>query len=270
MKNGAPVFEEEEDIEVAEIAGLAMLKTLEIFARDNPSNENYAVLLARNYGNYAFGFYENKILLYKDKDHAKYGTYVKRAKLFYQRGRDYGLDILKKSNRFKNTLNKDIPTFEEMLKGYGRGDLDLLFWTAFCWGNLINLSKDDPEAITDLARVQAMMARVLQLQETFFYASPHIFYGVYFASRPPMLGGSPQKAKEHFDDAIRLTQERFLMGPVLEAQFYAVQVQDKALFYQLLQKVLETESSVLPEQKLANELAKERARILLDRIDSYF
>ncbi|MDO8461620.1 MAG: TRAP transporter TatT component family protein [Deltaproteobacteria bacterium] len=270
MKRGTPVFEEEEDVEVAATAALSSLKMLEVFARDNPSNKNYAVLLARSYGNYAFGFLENDILQYKDRDRVKYDASLARAKLFYRRGRDYGLDILKRSGRFRNALSKDSATFEEMLKGYGRGDLDLLFWTGFCWGNLINLSKDDPSAITDLGRVQAMMARVFKLQETYFYASPHLFYGVYYASRPPMLGGSPQKAKDHFEDAVKFTQGKFLMAEALEAQFYAVQVQDKALFYELLQRVLDTPGDLLPQQRLANELAKRRARILLDRIDNYF
>ncbi|MDO8643888.1 MAG: TRAP transporter TatT component family protein [bacterium] len=270
LVRGAPVFEEEADIQTAQTASLATLKTLEAFARDNPANRNYAVLLTKSYGNYAFGFIETEMLRHKYTDSDKYRTEWGRAKLFYARGKDYGLNYLKRKSRFEKSLTQDLLTFQKVLRSYDRDDVDLLFWTAYCWGSWINLSKDDPEAITDLPRVEAMMARVLELKETFFNAGPHLFYGVYYANRPPLLGGSPPKALEHFETAIQLTNSRFLMAHILEAQYYAVQIQDKELFKQLLTVVLEAPADILPSQRLANELAKERAKILLDRINYYF
>lgn len=263
-------MEEEQDIEVAEASSLAMLKTLEVFAKDNPSNQNYAVLLAKSYGNFAFGFLENKMLQSKYQDPQKYEHYERRAKLFYERGKRYGLDYLKRKGRFRKAINSDALSFQQLVQKYGRSDMELLFWTAYCWGSAINLSKDDPEAIGDLPKVEIMMRRVLELQESYYNAAPHLFFGVYYASRPPLLGGIPARALEHFEEAQRLNKDAFLMVSVLEAQFYAVQIQDKALYQELLEKVLEAPVTLLPEQRLANELAKRRARILLDQADYYF
>ena len=60
------------------------------------------------------------------------------------------------------------------------------------------------------------------------------------------------------------------MIKVLMAQFYAVQVQDKDLFRKLLQEVVEADATVLPEQRLANEVAKKRASVLLAKEKLFF
>ena len=55
----------------------------------------------------------------------------------------------------------------------------------------------------------------------------------------------------------------------MEAKFYAVMVQDRALFRRLLEEVINA-GDVMPEQRLANQIAKRRARRYLDRIDDLF
>jgi hypothetical protein len=61
-----------------------------------------------------------------------------------------------------------------------------------------------------------------------------------------------------------------LLVPLLEAQYYAVQVQDRALFTERLQQVLEAPETLFPEQGLLNAVARHRAAILLRRIDELF
>jgi hypothetical protein len=61
-----------------------------------------------------------------------------------------------------------------------------------------------------------------------------------------------------------------LLVPLLEAQYYAVQVQDRALFTERLQHVLEAPETLLPEQGLLNAVARHRAALLLRRIAELF
>jgi hypothetical protein len=58
--------------------------------------------------------------------------------------------------------------------------------------------------------------------------------------------------------------------PLLEAQYYAVQVQDRALFTERLQYILEAPETLFPEQALLNAVARRRAVLLLRRIDELF
>jgi hypothetical protein len=85
-----------------------------------------------------------------------------------------------------------------------------------------------------------------------------------------MLGGDPAKAKVHFDWAHKITRGNYLMAHVLNARWYAVAVQDRELFKQLLTKVLVSPAGILPEARLTDEAAKKKAAALLEKIDDYF
>lgn len=260
FKGGAPSFEMEPDVEIAETSGLTMIKMLESFQYDNPRNKNYLILLARSYGNYAFGFLEWNMLKYRGIDETRRALNENRAKAFYAKGKDYAFRVLNRNTAFEKALNKDLDTFQKSLKTIGRSGLPALFWGAFNWGSYINLNKDSPLAIAEYPKAEAMMQRVLEIDPTYFYASPHLFMGYSYGSRPAMFGGNPEKSKTHFEKALAAYKRKFLMTLVVYAQTYAVQNQDRALFDSLLSEALTTPASALPEQRLANELAKLRAQ----------
>ncbi len=270
FRAGAPSFEMESDPEIGESSGLTMIKMLESFQHDNPKNKNYLILLSRSYAMYSFGFLEWNMLKYKDIDEAKRTLNETRAKQFYEKGRNFGLQVLNRNGAFEKNLVKDIDSFKKALKGMGRSSVPALFWTAFNWGSYINLNKDSPLAIAEFPKVEAIMERVLELDEYYNFAGPHLFFGYAYGSRPTMFGGNPTKSKEHFEKGINAYQRKFLMGLVLYAQSYAVQNQDRALFESLLNEVLATNADVLPEQRLANEMAKLKAQWLLNNSSGSF
>jgi hypothetical protein len=57
---------------------------------------------------------------------------------------------------------------------------------------------------------------------------------------------------------------------VLFARYYAVRVQDRVLFSKTLQGVIDAPVDEVPELTLANTLAKEKAREMLEKVDDYF
>lgn len=270
FRGGAPSFEMEPDPEIGEMAGIPLLKVMEAFHYDNPHNKTYRVLLARSFANYAFGFLEWNMLQYQDSNPELYQKNFNRAKRFYAQGKHHGLEVLKRKGSFEKALNKDLGTFKKSLNSFGKGSVPELFWTAFNWGSTINLNKDSPLAIVELPKVEAMMRRVLELDENFYYASPHLFFGVFYGSRPKMFGGNPIKSKEHFEKALAAYERKFLLAQVTYAHIYAVQNQDRALFETLLNEVLNTDPAVLPEQRLGNEMAHLKARWLLDNAHKFF
>lgn len=270
LSSGAPSFEMDDDVEIAEQSGLTIIKMLEAFQYDNPKSKAYNTLLARSYANYTQGFVEWQVMQYDGTDQKKYDKYIMRAKSFYTKGKDYGLLALNTNASFKKALNRDLDTFKKSLQSFGKSSVPRLFWTAMNWGSLINLSKDDPLAIAEFPKVEAIMQRVLELDEFYFYGGPHLFFGYAYGSRPRMFGGDPEKSKDHFEKGVNAYERKFLLGIVYYAQVYAVQIQDKALFESLLNEVLNTSADSLPKQRLGNELAKLRARWLLDHEGKYF
>lgn len=271
FKVGAPIFEQEGDVDTAEVSGLAMIKTLEVFNFQNPSNKNYLNLLARSYATYAFGFFETRMVQYQFKEPDKYNMYADRAKNFYKKGKLYGMDLLKRKDEgLVKAMSKGLDHVRKKMNGYARHEIEPVFWTAFNWGSFINLSKDDITVVADLPIVEAMMARIVQVYPGFYFGAPHLFYGVYYASRPAMLGGDPKKALTSFENAAKVTQGRNLMVYALQAQFLAVQTMDRGLFDEMLAKINAGSVEALPEQRLANALAKQRAKYLQENSPQYF
>jgi hypothetical protein len=85
-----------------------------------------------------------------------------------------------------------------------------------------------------------------------------------------MLGGDPDKARKHFEQALKITEGKYLLVSFLYARTYAVQNQDIDLFTAQLKKVLEASYDVFPEQRLANQIAKRKAAALFREIDELF
>jgi hypothetical protein len=126
------------------------------------------------------------------------------------------------------------------------------------------------EALAELPRVESMMQRVLELDEGFYYGGPHLFWGIWFASRPKIAGGDLKKAQAHFLRAFEFGKGKFLMAYVYYANVYARQTLDKDLYISTLQTVLNTPADTLPELTLLNTVAKKKAKELLDRVEEYF
>jgi hypothetical protein len=220
-----------------------------------PNNEQLLIAAAQSYSSFASFFVEDQ-----DKEYAN---------LLYERGRQYALRSLERRG-FKEPLKRPFDDFKEGLKHLRKKDVPYLFWAATCWANWIRLNLDSMEAISELPRVEWMMKRALELDEGFYYGGPHLFMGIWHASRPKIAGGDLKKAQEHFRKALDLGQGKFLMADVYYANYYARKMMDKDLFASTLQKVLETPADTSPDLVLVNTLAKKQAKELLSHVEEYF
>jgi hypothetical protein len=256
LDRSVAAMEEEPDIQLARDAMAANLKMIEGLMKADPANDHLALLAAQGFGGYAFSFIEEE-----DPE---------RARDLYRRGRDYGLRILLKNKKFQEALKGDLAQFMEALSGFGKKDVPALFWTGYNWGQWLNLSKESPAAIMELPRIEALMNYLLTLDEGYYFGGPHLFFGAYYAGKPKMFGGDPERAKRHFDKALELSRGKFLMVQYMLAKTYAVQIQDKELFKKFLNEIMDKPAEILPAQRLANEVAKAHAKRLLERIEDLF
>jgi hypothetical protein len=247
---------DEPDYQLAREAMAAQLKLIETLIVSEPQNRDLRRLAAEGFGGGAFLFVED--------------TEPARAKGLYLRGRDHALAALALKSRFAGLASKPPDEFAAALKSATIDDVPELFWAGTGWGGYVNLSKDDASALAELPKVVALMSRVVELDPAYHFDAADIFFGVYYASRPRLFGGDPEKAKAAFERAHKATQGKYLMTHVLNARWYAVAVQDRELFKQLLTKVLEAPSGQLPEARLTDEAAKRKAGFLLEKIDDYF
>lgn len=256
FSNGVEALYEETDLQIAEQAIASNLKLLEGLHRSDPKNKNIILLLTQGYASYSLGFVEDDS--------------VQRAQLFYLRAREYGFKLLRTTSAFKDSIPQREQLFVERVHQLKKKDVPSLFWTAFAWGGWINLSKDNPQAIFDLGKVKAMMNKVIELDEKFFYGSAHLFFGAINGSLPKLLGGDPEKAKQHFERCLTLSDRKFLLAYIYLARYYAQPLLDEDLFDQYLQQVEDAPLYILPENKLITAIAKEKARHLRGKKEELF
>jgi hypothetical protein len=246
----------ETDLALAAAAIPANIKLIEGLIAEDPHNAALRVYASQAFYGYAFGFVE-----LDDPE---------RADALYARGVRQGVRALRATG-FDQDLSRARPDdLDRALAGLDRADVPALFWTASNWAKQIDLNRTDPARIAQLGSVERLMNRVRELDADFYYGGVHMFYGVYFGGRTAMLGGDPARAEQAFAAARAVTDGRLLLVDVLQAEYLERQRLNADAFERLLSNVTATPPGHFPEMALANQIARQRARVLLDKRDDWF
>jgi len=253
---GVIALYQETDLKLAEQALASDIKLLEGMIIGDPENDHLLLLTTQALSGYALGFAEDE-----DRE---------RAKVLYLRAKEYGLRVLRMDDDFAGADSGTGEEFSGAVKELDEAYLPALFWTAFAWAGWINLSLDNPRALIELTKVQALMQRVKAIDETYFFGSADLFFGSVWGMKPPMLGGDPEKAKAFFERNLEITGKKFLLTYIYYARFYAAKTLNEELFDELLAIVETTPADVLPGYQLLNMIAKKKANFLKQQKDKLF
>lgn len=159
--------------------------------------------------------------------------------------------------------------FEEKLAQMRKRNLATAYGLASAWAGFIQVNSDDWHAVAELPRVKSIMKWVAQRDPTLDGATPYMYLGIFESLLPPAMGGNPDLARRHFEQAVALRGEENLYIKVMFAEFYTRLVYDRELHDQLLAQVLEADV-IVDGLRLQNEIAQIRARELLRDADDYF
>ncbi len=234
------------------------LLQLDGFIEASPGNKN--LLLRASEANYGYAF-----LFLMDTD-------KKRALHVYQKAKRYAFLALRHKNAFQQVLeNGSFKEIASFMNKYHKEDVPGLYFYTTSWLGCIELSVgDDVNVIADLPKVEVVMDRILELDDTYHYGAIHAVFGAYLASRPEKFGGQMEEAKFHFDEAFEISESKFLAWQFLYATKYAVQIKDKALFVSTLEEIVAAPPNLLPEANFVNETIRQKAKKLLTQTDDIF
>lgn len=201
------------------------------------------------------------------------GAFVKdpvRAAGLTDKALAYALDALCLSDKALCEIRKlSLDEFKERLEALEKKDVALIYTAGTTWAGWIQAHSDDWNAVADMPRVEALMQRVLVLDEAYQGGAAHLYLGGLATVLPPALGGRPEVGKIHFEKAIALSQGHNLMAKVVYAKSYARGVFDRELHDRLLNEVLSADPRY-PGWTLGNTLARQEAAALLKSADDFF
>ena len=266
--SGPNVFAEDNDPELVRDALPFVLKGYEALLAAEPRNLNLCLTTAEAFVKYANLFVHEEAQRVERLDFERARHLRQRAAKLYVRGRDYALECLAFHHPdFDKRLRQDPRHF---LHAFSSKDVPLLFWAAAGWAGAISTDVDNMSLVADLPIAEAMMRRALELDEDFEDGVIHEFFITYEGGRSEAMGGSAERALEHFDRIVKLTRGQKASPYVSLAASVAVRRQDYTMFKDLLNKALAIDVDRTPEWRLANILAQEKARWLLDRSEELF
>jgi len=267
LAGAGDVFASDEDPELVREALPFALKTMEALLAEQPENRDLLLSACSGFTQYAWAFVETDALLAEPTDLAEARRLEDRAVALYLRGRDYCLRVLEAEAPGVREALERRPG--EALTAFGAEDVPLLYWTGASWGAAIGLALDRPELTVDLPAVRALMERVIELDPGWSDGAAHEAM-IVLEAVPESMGGSKERAREHFERALALSGGRRAGTYASLARSVSVPEQDAAEFRDLLDRALAVETDATPSIRLANLVAQKRARFLLEHVDDYF
>lgn len=253
-KNLSSAITNNDDLATVKAGAPAYLLMLDSFVEGDPEDANMQIAAAKLYSAYAGVFV---------KDEA-------RAKRLTQKSLSFALQancLTVKSRCDLKTI--EFKKFEKIIDQFEKEHINQLFTLGTSWAGWIQSRRGDWNAAADLGRVSKIMQHALKLDETYQSGQIHLYLGVLNTLLPASLGGKPEIGKQHFEKAIKFSNNKNLMAKVIYAEKYARLMFNQELHDKLLNDVLKAE----PRSKgftLTNMLAQEQAKELLVSGKDYF
>lgn len=246
-------LQQQTDIELVCEGAPAYLLMLDSMLVSSPDNRDLLITTTQSYSAYATAL-------------AECGGSDTRITAIAEKANNYGQSLLRPL--LPSGSGTDMVTFERRLAQLGKDDVPPVFWGASGWLTWVLQQKGSPASIADMVFIEKIMARLLELDESYQGGSIHLFFGAYYAAKPEMFGGRPDLSTHHFEKALAISGRKFLLTHVTYAEKLARMTMDKDLHDSLLSEVLDFPLESAPEFGLSNRIAKNRAQKLLE--ENYF
>lgn len=268
LASSGDVFTRDDDLELVGQAIPFGLKLYESLLDSAPKNKDLLIATCSNFTQYGVAYVETEAaVLGEAKHHDEVARLNLRALKLYMRAKNYCLRAMEV--RFAGIGPKLLTDPVPALAKAQKKDVPLLYWMAASWGSAIGLGLDKPDLVIDMPTVRALAERALALDESWSKGALHEMF-ISLDSLPAALGGSPDRARDHFKRAVEL-QQGLSPGPyVALAIGVSMPAQDRQEFEKLIAQALAIDPEKDPKNRLVTLVQQRRARALLDHIDTLF
>ncbi len=266
---GGSPFTRDSDPELMADALPLALKLYETMLEQAPDHVPLHRATASAFTSYSYAFiqfpadtlpYEEQAL----KDHM-----LNRSKNMYLRARGYGLDGLE--IRYPGFMDGIRSNIDSTLALTTEEDVDILYWTGLSWMGAFNASlMKDMRLMLSVPKAVKIMSRVAELDPEYGNGAIDEFYIAYYGGMPKASGGDPEKALEHFNRAVELTEGKSA-GPYLAyATTVLIATQDRTKFEELMKIAKRIKPSDNEDDLLLRTIQRQKAVWYLEHIDDFF
>ena len=232
----------------------ALVEMVKLDAAGGATVEDY-VLAAR-----AYYFYADTHLRFASEEDAMLESYQKGISMA-EKG------MVASSDAFKERVKAgDRP--EDAVDALDIKGQPAMYWYA---SNLGRWAKQSgfSTLIREKDRIKKIMERVMALDENYFFAGPHRYFGAMYGLAPGFAGGDMDKSREHFEKAIALAPN-YLGSRVLYLEVWAQKEEDEDVWREQMDIIDATAEGALDGMTPENHFEKKKAADLKSKEEDIF
>jgi predicted anti-sigma-YlaC factor YlaD len=266
---GGSTFESDDDPELVAGALPFALKLMESLLAESPRHAGLLLATASGFTEYSYAFVGQPAERAFSENLEESNRLRLRARHLYLRAHSYGMRALEvRYPGFAAALDTDQSAALARIR---KPDIALIYWTAAALGLAVSASRDDPEMIAQLPRVEAFIRRAMQLDESWGQgALPEFLINIEAARNDSKPGDIRARIERYYRQALALSGGRRASLFVSYAENSAVPAQNLPLFREMLDRALSIDPNLHVESRLANLMAQRRARWLRERTGELF
>jgi predicted anti-sigma-YlaC factor YlaD len=203
-----------------------------------------------------------------DKQNALY----QKAEKSYLKGRDKALKSLdRKYPGFKeDILSGDPARIDAAVAMLSEKDVPAAYWGGSGWLGAFSLNPLDDTLLAEISGAPALLEGAVTLNPDYNNGAIYDVLLAWYASAPPDMGGDEERARQCFDEELRLTKG-LSPGPyVTWANSWCKSRQDLDGFKEALGHALSLKPGAIKGSKTMDKLAQKKARWLLEHKEDFF
>jgi len=264
LAGGGGVYTSDDDPDLIREAIPFGLKTYESLLGVSPEHRGLLLAAASGFTAYAY-LIQDEADRIDAIDLLRARALRARAHRLYLRGRDYALRGLEvRHPGFTSHLRQD-PSSALALTTLD--DVPCLYWAGAAWAGALTAAKDDLHLLAELPIAGALVGRVLELDAEYERGAADEFFIAYEGGRP---GGSESRARDHYRRALEISGGQRASVHLALAEGAVIREQNLEEFRALIVAALAVDPDRVPSLRLANTIARRRARWLETRIPELF
>jgi predicted anti-sigma-YlaC factor YlaD len=264
LSDTASAYSADNDPEFVRLAAPSTLKMVEMLIEQQPRHEGLLLTACSGFAQYAYAFLDVEAELLAASEPAPAAELRGRARQMYSRAGAYCWRLLEAGYPgLRAAVLKDPAAAVARL---GKPDVPAVYWAGAAWGGELALSDNTLLRLPELVAIRVLLGRALALDEAWSQGALHEAF-ISLDGMSPLLGGSPTRAREHFDRVVSLSEGQSASAYVTMAATVSVAARDRAEFERLLKTALAIDVNRKPALRLANLVAQRRARGLLAQAD---